>query len=150
MPENNMEDKNIVEWDSRYALGIPFIDEQHKKLLDMTNKLYKACMGGDETARVHFIRTVHEAVDYVKYHFTAEERLMEKIRFPDLEAHKNEHRVFVRGLVRQAQDFKENKKFVPILFVRYLRDWILTHIAVSDKAYADYIEALRTKSKVAS
>jgi hemerythrin len=144
--ENNMEDKNIVDWDNRYALGIPFIDEQHKKLLDMTNKLYKACMAGDDTARIRFISTVHEAEDYAKYHFTAEEKLMEEIQFPNLEAHRNEHQIFVRDLAKQAQSFKEGMEFVPILFVRYLRDWIFTHIAVSDKAYADYFEALKSKA----
>ncbi|MDR1899901.1 MAG: bacteriohemerythrin [Treponema sp.] len=138
-----MTDNNIVEWDDRYKIGIPRIDEQHKKLIDMTNKLYTACLRGDETAKAFFRKTVHEAVDYVRFHFTTEEKILERIRYPNLTFHKKEHENFVKEIIRQVQAFEEGKKFVPNLFVRYLRDWVLTHIAVSDKLYANYLISLK-------
>lgn len=138
-----MQETNLIEWSDRYRIGIPLIDEQHKKLIDMTNELYIGCLGGDEAAEAYFLKTVHDAVDYVRFHFTTEERLLERINYPDIVGHKKEHENFVREILQQVQAFQEGKKFVPNVFVRYLRDWVLTHIAVSDKLYAAYLVEMK-------
>jgi hemerythrin len=138
-----MKETNLIEWSDRYRIGIPLIDEQHKKLIDMTNTLYLGCLDGDEAANAYFLKTVHEAVDYVRFHFTTEEKLLERINYPGLAAHKKEHEDFVKEILQQVQAFQGGKKFVPNMFVRYLRDWVLTHIAVSDKLYALYLVEMK-------
>ncbi|MDR3139217.1 MAG: bacteriohemerythrin [Treponema sp.] len=138
-----MADEVLIEWEDRYSLGIPLIDEQHKKLVDMTNDLYRGCLQGDEAARDYFMKAVHGTVDYVKYHFAAEEKILEKIRYPGLAEHKREHEGFVKKVFEDVKSFEEGRKFVPNLFVRYLKDWILAHIAVEDKKYAEYILNLK-------
>ncbi|MDR2184157.1 MAG: bacteriohemerythrin [Treponema sp.] len=145
-----MDSNSIVEWNDRFLIGIPFIDKQHKHLVDITNKLYVGCLKGDEEARAYFLRTIHEAVDYTKYHFLAEERLMHRIGYPELMSHKKQHEDFIREIIREVNSFGEGRKFVPNLFVRYLRDWVLTHIAVSDKLYAVYIYTLKKQGALES
>jgi hemerythrin len=140
-----MPDDILVEWENRYSLGIPPIDEQHKKLVEMTNDLYRGCLQGDDAARRYFMDAVHGVVDYVKYHFTAEERILENIKYPDIVEHKREHEGFVKKIFEDVKSFEEGKKFVPNVFVRYLKDWILTHIAVQDKKYAEYIIKLKKR-----
>jgi hemerythrin len=144
------EPNNVIEWDNRYALGIPLIDDQHKKLIDMANKLYVGCLSGDETARAYFMNAIREAVDYVRYHFSTEENMLARIKYPGLAAHKKEHEAFVKEIIRQVGDFRSGKKFVPNIFVRYLRDWVLTHIALSDKLYADYLVNLKKEGTLLS
>ncbi|MDR2072351.1 MAG: bacteriohemerythrin [Spirochaetaceae bacterium] len=138
-----MTKNNLIEWSDRYRIGIPLIDEQHKKLIDMTNTLYTGCLEGDKEARIYFLKTIHEAVDYVRFHFSTEEKLLERIKYPDLTAHKKQHEDFAREIISQVQAFQQGKPFVPNVFVRYLRDWVLTHIAVSDKLYAAYLLELK-------
>jgi hemerythrin len=138
-----MEDIHIVEWATRYKIGIPVIDEQHKKLINMTNDLYMACRGGVGAANAYFRTTVRKAVDYVRFHFSTEEKILERISYPGITAHKKEHEDFVKEILRQVQAFEEGKQFVPNNFVRFLRDWVLTHIAVSDKQYAEYLLNLK-------
>ncbi|MDR1099355.1 MAG: bacteriohemerythrin [Treponema sp.] len=138
-----MQTDNLIDWNDRYRIGIPLIDKQHKKLIDMTNTLYTACLAGDEAARTHFLKTIHEAVDYVRFHFSTEEKILERINFPDIIAHKKQHEDFVKEIIQQVQAFQQGKKFVPNIFVRYLRDWILTHIAVSDKIYSAYLVEMK-------
>jgi hemerythrin len=147
----NMADvKNFVEWDDNYSVGIPLVDNQHKGLVDITNKLFKGCLKGDEEARRFFLDTIHEGVDYVKYHFTTEEKIMERIQYPGFAAHKTQHQDFVRELVSKVQSFQMGKRFVPNMMVRYLRDWVLTHIAVSDKEYGNYLVDLKKRGKLYS
>jgi hemerythrin len=138
-----MEDKILVEWDNRYSVNIQLIDDQHKKLIDMTNSLYESCLEGDEAAKAYFLTTIHGTVDYVKYHFSAEEKMLENIRYPILAEHKRAHEGFVKKIFEDVKSFQGGKQFVPNVFVRYLKDWILTHIAVEDKKYAEYILNLK-------
>jgi hemerythrin len=138
-----MEREVFVRWDDRYSVGIPLIDSQHKKLIEMTDDLYNACLEGTEAASNHFRSAIRGVVDYVKYHFSAEEKLLETSGYPGLALHKKEHEGFVLKVLQDVRDFEEGKKFVPNLFVRYLRDWILAHIAVEDKKYAEYILGLK-------
>jgi hemerythrin len=84
-------------------------------------------------------------VAYVKYHFAAEEKLLEQVKYPDLALHKKEHESFVKKVLEGVKEFEEGKKFIPNVFVRYLKEWVLAHIAVEDKKYAEYI--LRLKSR---
>jgi hemerythrin len=138
----------FVEWEDRYSVGIPAIDRQHKELLNITNDLYNACQLGDEAAREHFMNVIHRAVEYVKFHFSAEEQIMERIKFPESAEHKKQHESFVKRVLENVGEFESGKKFVPNTFVRFLKDWILTHIAMSDQKYHTYIIELKQRGSL--
>ena len=136
---DDMDAKEFVEWDSRFSIGIPQIDAQHKQLILMTNKLYKACQYSGDSAKEQFRATIREAVGYIRYHFTSEEKIMERIEYPGMEDHKREHRDFIQEVLEQVKDFEEGKRFVPHMFVRFLRDWVLSHIALTDTYLGEYL-----------
>jgi hemerythrin len=138
-----MRDEIFVEWEDRYSVGIPAIDRQHKELLNLTNELYNACQLGDKEAREHFRSVIHRAVEYVKFHFSAEEQIMERIKYPEIVEHKKQHESFVKTVLENVGEFENGKQFVPNAFVRFLKDWILTHIAMSDQKYHSYITELK-------
>jgi hemerythrin len=140
--------KDFVGWDDRYSIGIPVIDEQHKTLIEITNRLFVECL--NEEAEAKFRGIVREVVDYVKYHFSSEEKILERIGYPGIEGHKREHEFFVKELLAKVQAFEEGQKYVPNLFARFLKDWILTHVAISDKAYATYLFSLKEEGKLLS
>ena len=129
-------------------LNVPIIDAQHEKLVQLTNDLYLACLQNSETASIYFIEVVHKVVDYVRYHFTVEEKMMLLFEYPDYSSHKKEHENFVREILIETQKFSSKKHLVPNRYVQYLRDWILSHIAVCDKALADYILSVKDNHKI--
>ncbi|MDR0555345.1 MAG: bacteriohemerythrin [Treponema sp.] len=138
-------DKDVVNWKNTYSVGIKLIDDQHKQLISMTNDLFLSCLKGDDVARAFFKKVIHGAVDYIKVHFDTEEKLMRKIAYPDFAAHKREHEEFIGEVLLRVKDFEEGRKFVPNAFARFLKEWVLTHIAMSDKKYANFIWAMRQK-----
>jgi hemerythrin len=138
----------LVEWDDKYSVGIPLIDEQHKELIRLTNELYRGCLTGDDTARAFFFNAVRGAMDYVKYHFSAEEKILENVNYPYLAEHKKAHEDFVLKMVEDVKSFQGGRKFVPNNFVRFLKDWILSHIAIVDTRYAKYIMDLKRQGKL--
>lgn len=131
--------KNIVEWDNKYSVGVPLIDKQHKELVSITNELFVACVdssgsGLDST----FQSAVKRAVDYVRTHFKDEEGLQKQSAYPHFTEHKAEHEKFVKELLKFVKAYESGQKFVPNNFVRYLRDWLLEHIAINDRKFAQY------------
>jgi hemerythrin len=134
----------IVEWNDKYCVGIPFIDEQHKKLIEHTNTLYQGCLSGSpEEKKTYFMNTVKLVVDYTKFHFSAEEKMLQNVNYPQLASQKKQHEEFVQKLIDDVRSFQGGSKFAPNNFVRFLRDWILSHIALEDTKYARYIFDLK-------
>jgi hemerythrin len=134
---------DFIKWDDRYLVNIPLIDGQHKKLIHLTNELYQGCLLGEAAARSCFRKTVKGVVDYVGEHFSTEEKVLETVKYPQLETHRSRHEEFIKKVLEEVKDFQNGRKFVPNLFVRYLKDWILSHIAMEDKHYGEYIFGLK-------
>jgi len=134
-----MSGKTIVQWQDSYSVGVRPIDEQHKELIKLTNKLFSNCMEGKTKGRDAFLEIVHEAVEYIGYHFGIEEKIMIKTNYPDFAKHKLEHNDFVREVYNNVDEFESGKIFVPLHFLYFLRDWILHHIAVCDKKLGRYL-----------
>ena len=134
---NNSSD--IVVWEESFATGIPYIDNQHKELIKLTNDLYHACLGGEEKMEAGFKDAMHRMVEYVRFHFSSELKLLKKIKYPSYDDHKTEHDSLVRKILDAVKEYEAGKKYVPNSFVRTLKDWVFGHIAVMDKKYAAYV-----------
>jgi len=143
-----MENKMVVQWQNSYSVGVKPIDEQHMELIRLTNKLFNSCMAGQDKVNTAFLNAVHEAVDYTGYHFGTEEKMMERIKYPDYARHKQEHADFVREVYIKVDEYKSGKMLAPLHFVYFLRDWVLHHIAVSDKKLGDYLLYLRRNGEL--
>jgi hemerythrin len=145
--ENKNENIDLVTWDEKYFTGIQLIDDQHKELFSLTNELFHACMGENEyeTLEGVFKETMERMVEYVRFHFGAEQVILQRIKYPEYQEHKKEHDTLVRNILEAVKEYNEGKKRVPNQFVRTLRDWILSHIALSDKLYVSYIAAQKRK-----
>jgi hemerythrin len=138
----------FIEWDQRYSVGIPKIDDQHKELVRLTNELYDSCMLDDEAMTAQFKSTLSSLVHYVTEHFGAEERLLQRVGYPHYAEHKKEHESFVKKMLDDMKLFRDGKAFVPNNFVRFLRDWTLSHIAVSDKQYSEFLFSLKKQGQI--
>ena len=134
---------NIVAWSNSYSVGINLIDEQHRELIRLTNKLYQSCLLSRDDSRSVFLKTIHGAVDYVGYHFSTEEKVMERVGYPELIAHRLEHTEFIKAVLREVDNFQQGRTYMPQNFVFFLRDWVLTHIAVSDKKMGAFLVMLK-------
>jgi hemerythrin len=69
--------------------------------------------------------------------------MFENIKYPLAAEHKRQHEAFVKRVLDDTRKFEGGKNFVPLTFARFLREWILTHIAVHDKQYAEFIRNLK-------
>ena len=124
-----------MDWQKKYSIGIPEIDEQHKQLFDCIDRLESA---GDERQRELAVYFVMEQLDdYARIHFAVEEIVMRLFDYPGLEAHAAEHRAFAQRLTQlKASELNED---IHAQAGKFLREWLVEHIQGSDKLYATYL-----------
>jgi hemerythrin-like metal-binding protein len=135
-----MEKQGIVEWNDRYAVGIQHIDDQHRVLLRLINNLYRDYSGEDAGTNPRFNLAVYGLINYIKYHFAGEEHILVRMKYPDYAAHKGQHDEFVRELLERMDNLGRRRAASPKNLIRYIRDWMVTHITLIDKKYATYVQ----------
>jgi len=126
----------LVKWRDAYNTGINMFDEEHRRLVTMINRLYTALRQGEEEPAVKAI--LQELIDYTREHFAHEEELMERYRYPELDAHRFEHNSFrstIRDISRMV-DHGIDGMGRPLL--QMLRDWLLHHIQEIDGRYGRF------------
>ena len=135
----------IISWSEKYNTGIEFVDSQHKELVNLTNQLYKACLSGHETAKTVFKEAMNRMVNYVRFHFGAEEELLLRINYPSYAEHKKQHEQLIQKILDAAKNYNDGKKFVPNQFVRTLQEWVFSHIAFYDKQFSFFVDEQKSK-----
>ena len=139
--------KNRVEWNDSYSLGIKLIDDQHKELIRIVNDIFSHATGDESEEHEYFKKVIKQAVDYIKYHFANEEKILITTKYSDYEAHKKKHEDFILKVVQTAKDYESGKRLTLTNFGYFLKDWVLSHIAVVDKKYCDYFKTIATRKE---
>lgn len=130
----------VLEWDhDKYTVKNFLIDSHHKKLFDILNRIYELMAKGADDENI--IKILSELRDYTNYHFTEEEKMMEKINYPDLFNHQKEHKLFIAKIDEFYNDAKNGKAiFVAVKVADTGIEWLKKHILTIDAKYQHYIE----------
>ena len=145
--ENNQVQESVVD-NEILVFGIPVLDTQHANLIRTCNNLRMACSNGVETANARFQRAIKETAEYARYHFSTEEKLMSILEFPYFDDHRNEHENFILEISNRSKQFQEGEELLPEKFVGFLNEWIMKHIGISDKTFADYFLSMKHYGKL--
>ncbi len=134
-----MAESDFIEWSERFSVGIPSIDLQHRRLVDLLNRLQQA-VATDQTTEVLqdiFDELLHYTVD----HFGYEEKLLEEYGYPGTEKHQRQHAV----LRKQVQTLRERHLNGELIFsdalVDFLKSWLKEHIQGSDREYGPFLQS---------
>lgn len=128
----------FIEWEKRFDTEIETVDNQHKKLVAIINRLHEALVQLKTEEVLAGVLT--ELVEYTEYHFNTEEELFEKHKYPETVAHKVKHRRFIIDITKFKNDYRAGNKSISLKLTAFLKDWLLNHIARNDKAFADFIK----------
>jgi hemerythrin len=134
-----------VTWSDSYSMGIKLIDDQHKGLLEFVNDLFNHSTGNEKEELIYFKGVIHQAVQYIKGHFATEEKFMIATKYSGYLEHKKAHDEFTITVVKSVRDFESGKGLVLLKLAIFLKDWILTHIAIMDAQYAIYFKKIATR-----
>ena len=127
----------LIEWNDAFSVGIQKIDEQHKKFFSITNLLFDSMRGAQDRDVVGSV--LKELQQYVVYHFKAEESLMKMYNYPNMNAHKQEHDGAIHTVNKLVLDYERGVQTVDIELLKFLSDWIQSHILQVDRKYIPYV-----------
>jgi diguanylate cyclase (GGDEF)-like protein/hemerythrin-like metal-binding protein len=121
----------LIKWTEAYEVGVAMIDEQHRKLAEHINELVLSLHRGDPPPTM--ADKLASTIAYTQFHFASEEHLMVECMFAGAAAHREAHAHLLDDLrnfpiVQDARSLS--------LTARFLREWLLRHIATMDRALA--------------
>ena len=128
---------SFLEWDSKYEVGVPMIDNQHRRVVDHINQLHRAVENGD---RLEVMDVLDQLVEYTVAHFGFEEAMQEKGQYPRAEEHKQVHQEFARKVDQYRQRF-ENGEDIAGKLLEELNIWFISHIQEEDADYVPYLKS---------
>ena len=128
----------LVSWDPGFEMGMKSLDDQHRLLFDATNNLYDAMQASRGIEEVERLLAV--MFDYTVFHFGEEEELMGLHGYPGLEKHKRLHLEWIEKCVQLTEKQAEGSFLVSIELLRFLTNWLTTHIKGEDKAFGEFMK----------
>lgn len=130
---NRKEKKDFAVWKDEYSVGIESLDTDHRKLLDLINKLQTAVHY--QTGDIFEKEALDDVIAYTKYHFSREEKLMEEANYPDIIAHKETHKLMIDKVNGFVKDYENQGHEVLEDVANYLKNWLIEHINGTDQEY---------------
>ncbi|MBC9784058.1 hemerythrin family protein [Heliobacterium chlorum] len=126
----------FIDWDERYEVGIPQIDDEHKTLLAMVNQLYDAVKAGKSDELIEEL--IDKSIIYAGVHFSHEEKFLKDADYKFFHEHKQYHDEFTQRvhLFKIGPDNSKNKAMDLLNLLKY---WFINHILIEDKGFSKMI-----------
>jgi len=120
-------------WRPEYSVGDDHLDEQHRGLIELIDML-------EDDSRMSEVLERLEV--YIDEHFRDEEGMLANAGYPDLTAHKQQHKAFEEWLAVSRRAFREPEvsSMLRESISAYLKSWLINHIMVCDKEYASWLD----------
>lgn len=123
----------LMRWKDDYSVGVKKIDDEHKELIGMINKIYDSIENMREAELLPEL--VADMRKYAMHHFASEEMLMKHYQYPEFEAHRKMHNDFMVFAASADSALASGTKspLNPNNVFKYLANWLLEHILKTDK-----------------
>ncbi len=126
-----------MQWKDSYSVGVPVLDDDHKRLIGIINQVNEGREDGDSVSRV-----LHELAGYARFHFRREEARLKAANYPKLVEHKKEHKAFIEWLESVEQSLENNPtshRNIAVAIRNYLELWLTNHILINNIAYKGFL-----------
>ena len=127
----------LFDWSEKFSVNNITIDEQHKKLISILNDLNDAMLAGKSSEILEEV--LLRLVDYTKFHFGTEEKLMVQYGYPEKTVHVTQHNQLTTEVGDFLIKYKQGKKFLNIQLAEFLKDWLNHHILETDKKFGKFL-----------
>lgn len=126
-------------WTPNLAIGVEMIDEQHKEWFKRAEELFEA--GRNRRSKEYIGEMLDFLDEYTKKHFADEEKFMESINYPELDAQKKAHSYFIDQLAKLKADYEESGSNILVILNanQLVGDWLINHISKMDKKIGEFV-----------
>jgi len=122
---------NFIDWSDDYELGDELIDAHHRVFFEMVRDLVNLDQRGPH--RLDVSEVLRFLTSYIAMHFLAEEQLMERLGYTDIQEHRRIHRAFTEQVSRLVRELEEDPAAHGLEELLALsQQWFLEHILQED------------------
>lgn len=127
--------KELIPWNDKFSLGIEEIDIQHKKMIEIINRLYRSMQTSTEKDAMNTI--LQELHDYADYHFATEEKHFEEFNYKDKVEHTKSHNAYREKIAQFSKENNNNEVMASFQLMDFLGEWWTGHILGEDRKYIE-------------
>ena len=135
----------LFNWKDEFSVNVEELDQHHKSLIDIMNRLYDHCMQVDTIGCV--TSELAKLNSYTDYHFKAEELYMQQIQYFDIPEHLEKHAMFTFKINELQQIHHESELDLTKSLIVFLGKWLLHHVLEEDRKYAVHALEQQTINK---
>lgn len=121
-----------IAWTDALKVGEIEIDTQHEELFRRVNLLLEM------TDTIDLTKCVISLFRHTREHFSYEEDVMRRIRYPEILPHLMEHNELLTQLNKVAESIA-NETFVRNDWQDFFSVWLINHIEISDRTLLSYL-----------
>jgi len=135
-----------INWSDERNIGVPEIDLQHSKLVQLFNESLKWMSASSSLAGWETV--VYDFLAYALYHFHSEEALANQYGYGKEDpthalSHHDEHQAFLAHLKETQASLTSGKNITKLDIVTFIHDWLINHIGHDDMPLGEFIRAKR-------
>lgn len=125
----------MYEMKEEFKIGIEDIDNEHKMLFDIADRIYVLLNNEFSIDKYDkIVNLVEELKDYATFHFNDEEAYMESINYKRMFTQKIDHANFTKKLAEiRLTDLDQNQDKYMFELLEFINDWLVDHILEKDK-----------------
>ena len=138
----------LVTWGEDLEFGVPAIDNEHKRLMELANQVYTMVKTEDDPKVL--MAAFSELREYASRHFTQEEEFMVRMDYPETVDHRRQHQIFIERLDALAKDYRTGAPIRGIDVIGLLGNWWQSHIKGSDGKVAQFAAARKSGNQTKS
>jgi hemerythrin-like metal-binding protein/PAS domain S-box-containing protein len=122
-------------WNESFSIGMPEMDADHLRLLELYNDILGSVTGAEEAAALD--AALNNLMQYAQEHFQREEAIMAACAYPGLENHRQVHALLLEELEQMDRKRKQGELHLTEM-VALIRNWWLDHTQGMDCAYVPH------------
>ncbi len=133
---------NFIEWNEEAKVNHVAMDNEHKQMIDDTNKLYALVTTNKKEKANNLLLKI---VEDLKIHFESENNYMLKSKIPQYISHKLEHERFYNKIKDLQIRIASGKETLSVEHLKIVKSWFFNHLDFKDKHLANFLNEKNIK-----
>lgn len=132
----------LIEWRDEWLVGEVRIDDDHRAMVHVINRLHGAVDQGDGKESV--IEIMKTLLELTKEHFSYEECLMLLTDYPGAAGHQEVHMNLFSVVNIMAYNMEPSDEEIVLDTIAFFEDWFIDHVETEDAPFGRFLTARST------
>ena len=134
-------------YEKKMSLDISAIDRQHQELVLILQQANDLHLAAPDRRQVFLPTIIQKLKHYAEYHFLFEEELMSRYGYTGISDHQKLHQGYVKKIGDFGKELSADHSDPTDEIVVFLKQWIINHILVEDKAFKTQCQEALSKDQ---